>query len=71
MSRPTVRLVGWHYRSALLVVDGVKVRIKRTGDGARWVCGACGERTGVGHCEHTRAAAQAPADPAKRVGAAT
>lgn len=61
----TPRVVTWSDREALVIVDGERVRIRRTATADRWLCDEHGDRTELGHCAHTEAVAHAPADPSK------
>lgn len=65
MSGMTVSVVGWSAMDARAYVDGVHVRIQRTVEVDRWICAWHGERTDLGHCAHTAALAETPADPQK------
>lgn len=59
---PTVRVVGWNPKSALVIVDDVRVRIDRRGHGRTvWLCDEHGRRDDGTHCRHTGLAARAAA----------
>lgn len=60
----TVNVLGWSHASAVALVDGVRVRVRRKRDAVWWMCDDCG-RARAPHCPHTDALAVTPADPTK------
>ena len=61
----TVTLKGWNDRSAVALVDGVRVRVRRTRGECWWTCDLHGVDTRP-HCAHLDALAATPALPEKR-----
>ena len=62
----TARVVAHWPDSALVFVDEVRVRVRRTTERTRWRCDDCGEGSTADHCPHTRATVDALLDPAHR-----
>lgn len=60
-----VILKGWSDRSAVAIVDGTRVRVRRSLTATRWTCDAHGTSDRP-HCAHLDALAATPADPDKR-----
>lgn len=67
MAAAVVNLKAWSDVSALVIVDGIRVQVRRSPSSVRWICDEHGTATAP-HCEHTEAAAATPADPDKRRG---
>lgn len=59
-----VRVVGFNSRDALLIVDGIRVRIRKRPGRVTWLCDECG-RFPAPTCPHQLAAAVTPADPSR------
>lgn len=55
----TVQVLGWSHQSAVALVGGVRVRVRRRPHSVRWICDAHG-RGGPGQCQHTQALADTP-----------
>ena len=55
----TVDVRAWDYSEVLAVVDGVRVRVRRSYRSTRWLCQACGTQPKP-RCPHTRALAAEP-----------
>lgn len=60
-----LRVIGWDSTNALAVVDGVRVRIRRSRRAVRWMCDEHGTAPAP-HCPHTTILADSPAPPEKR-----
>jgi hypothetical protein len=54
----TVTVLGWNNESAVALVDGVRVRVRRRRS-VVWICDVHG-RGGPGQCRHTQALADTP-----------
>lgn len=51
---------GWHERSAVALVDGVRVRVDRNQTRTRWRCDEHGPTINAPGCEHTQALFDTP-----------
>ena len=62
----SVHLIAWSDIDAVAIVDDIRVRIRRSPNGIRWLCDVHGEQIDAPDlCPHTQALADSPADPAK------
>lgn len=60
-----VAVKGWNDRSAVAIVNGTRVRVRRLRHTIRWICDAHGTDDRP-HCVHLDALAAAPADPNRK-----
>jgi hypothetical protein len=61
-----VDVIAWDRQSAVAVVDGIRVRIRRSQQGARWICDLHGTDEAP-HCPHLQALADTPPPPEKEL----